>query len=604
MTPNNLAELFTQQAKKNGNSIALEYKMRKNEPPKTITWDRLSMMVREIAYGLIELGVKKNDKVAILSNTRYEWSVFDLAILSCGGVVIPIYPTLPEEVVKYILNDSECAIVVVEDKGQLQKIRSQWEDLPNIKYAIVIEDLGDIPRSESRILNFKDVKDRGKLNFSKDPFLLEKHLSAVGLHDIATIIYTSGTTGPPKGVVLTHKNILSVLSSIAEALPLRSSDRLLSFLPLSHVFERVGGFFYAIYLGATTVYCPSVDQIGPLLKGENITLMLVVPRILEKILEKIYKKFKTLPPLRKALLDWALLVGKEYIELKNNKFPCPVKGFFAVIKYKIANILVFSSLRKNMAPKLRCFISGGAPLSQDIAKFFCMIGIPVFEGYGLTETSAPVTVNTLKHSMIGSVGKPLPRVEIKTEKDGEILIKGDSIFSSYYKDEKRTQEVFSDDWFLTGDLGEITPEGFLKITGRKKDIIVSSAGKNIAPQNIEAAIVKSEYISNVIVIGDKKKYLSALITLDPLIIEFAQANDLDTDMNVLCKHKKVIELIDKEIKNNTSMFADYEQIRRFTILPNDFTVETGEITPTLKVKRKAVAEKYKSAIDSMYPGGN
>lgn len=600
MIASNLADLFIKQANKNRNKVAIEYRLRRNEPYRTISWRHFSTQVMEISYGLIELGLKKNDKVAILSNTRYEWAECDLAILSVGGVVVPIYPTLPDEAVNYILNNAECQIVIVEDKGQLQKIRSQWENLKFVKYAIVLEDLGDLPEYDSRIISFKRLKDNGKLNFSKDPYLIQKCLKEVSSDDIATIIYTSGTTGNPKGVMLTHRNILSVITVLPKFLSVNSSDKFLSFLPLSHVFERVGGFFYAISTDATICYCSNSDQIALALKDSGATIMLVVPRLLEKIYSKVNSQLQKLSGFQKTVFEWAYSVGKENVSNKYSK----KKLFLNLFAYMIADRLVFAPIRKKLAPTLKCFISGGAPLSKEIGEFFSIIGMTILEGYGLTETSAPATVNSIKDFKLGTVGKPLPNVELKIAQDGEILIKGPTVFLGYYGNESATREAFNDGWFSSGDIGMIDEDGFLKITDRKKDIIVNSSGKNIAPQNIENSLRTSKYISNALVIGDRRKYLSALITLNyDAVYSFVEENKSFHYKNVekLVKDPKIVELIDEEIKLKTSGLADYEQIRRFTILPDDFTIESGEITPTLKVKRKYVCQKYKHLIDAMYP---
>ncbi|MBI2996485.1 MAG: long-chain fatty acid--CoA ligase [Candidatus Melainabacteria bacterium] len=588
MISRNLAELFINQSNKCKNKIAVEYRLRRHEPYRSITWQHLKTILYELTYGLIELGLRKGDKVAILSETRYEWAVCDLAILTCGGIVIPMYPTLGDEAVNYILNNSEAKIIILEDKGQLQKIRSQWEQLPRITYAVVIEDKGDIPQNDPRIINLKRLMDKGKLNFSKDPYLVDHHLKNVDKDNIATIIYTSGTTGQPKGVILTHKNILSVISVLPQVLPLKPTDKFLSFLPLSHVFERVGGLYYTISTGATISYCSSVDQIGAALKDSGATIMLVVPRLLEKIYSKVKMQLASITGFKKKLIDLAFSKNE-----KKNIFLC-----------YLAKTIIFPAIRKSISPTLKYFVSGGAPLSIEVANFFHLIGFPVLEGYGLTETSAPATVNTLKDFKIGTVGKALPNVEIKIANDGEVLIKGPNVFCGYYKNEQITKEAFQDGWFCTGDIGIVDSDGFLKITDRKKDIIINSAGKNIAPQNIENSLKNSPYISNAVVIGDKRKYLCALITLDEqAVIDFAKKNNINyKKTNNLNVNSKIIHLIDEEIKLRTSNFSDYEQIRKFTILPNDFKIETGEITPTLKVKRKFVEEKYKRIIDAMYPG--
>lgn len=601
MIPANIPELFNKQVSCNRSRIAFEYRLRRNEPYRSISWQYLNTLVRETSYGLVELGLQKGNTVAIISNTRYEWAICDLSILSCGGIVIPVYPTLNEHAVNYILNDSDCSIVIVEDKGQLQKIRSQWDKLPKIKYAIVIEDLGDIPTNDPRILNLHKLRDRGRLNFSHDPYLIERYTNSLSIDDIATIIYTSGTTGHPKGVMLSHKNILSVLSVLPKLLPAGKNDKFLSFLPLSHVLERVGGLYYAIYTGATVCYCSSIDQIGAALQDSEATIMLVVPRILEKIYSKLQVQLQMLSGDKKKLFDWALDLSKKYIKLKSEKNP---KYLLYFVQKKIAAEVVFAKIRKKLAPTLKCFVSGGAPLSPEIAEFFNIIGIPVLEGYGLTETSAPVTVNTLVDIKPGTVGRPLPNVQIKIADDGEILIKGPTVFCGYYKNPEATNDSFRDGWFYSGDIGFFDKAGFLKITDRKKDIIVNSAGKNIAPQNIENAAKTSPYISNIVVIGDKRKYLSALITLDTQMVDsFAKEHNISYSNGVsgLSRNQAIIKLIDEQIKLKTVEFSDYEQIRRFTILPSDFTIESGEITPTLKVKRKFIEQKYKELINSMYP---
>lgn len=604
MIANTLPELFFNQADRYGQKIVYEYKLRRNEPYKTLSWNDLLSLVNFICYGLIDLGLKNGDKVAIISDTRYEWSLCDVALLAIGCVVVPVYPTLPDELVRYILNDSDSKVVIVENKGQLQKIRSNWDEISHVKYAVVIEDLGDIPKHDKRILTLNDITNKGRRNYKLDPKLLNKHLHLINANDLATVIYTSGTTGPPKGVMLSHENILSVLDVLPKVLPLNTRDKFLSFLPLSHVFERVAGLYYSASIGCRVSYCSGVENIGLSLKESSATVMLVVPRILEKIYAKIHSQIKSLPEYKQNLFKWAISCGKKYLNLKSTKSFNLIDSF-EIVNYKIAKLLVFYSLKKKLAPKLKCFISGGAPLSKEIAEFFTIVGIPVLEGYGLTETSAPATVNTFRENKIGTVGKALPGVEIRTSNDGEILIKGPNVFLGYYKNESATKEAFREDsWFCTGDIGVIDDEGFLRITDRKKDIIVSSSGKNIAPQNIENAIKTSPYISNVVVIGDKRKYLSALVTLnEESVLDYIKSKGLvyKDSQNSLYKNPQVIKLIEDEIKVKTALFADYEQVRKFTILPADFTIESGEITPTLKIKRKHVEQKYKSVVDAMYP---
>lgn len=604
MEAKTLPEMFFTQASLRKNDVAFEYRIRKNEPYRSISWGHLQLIVTEIAYGLLELGLRKNDKVAIIAETRFEWSSCDLAILSCGGIVVPVYPTLPSEAVKYILQNSECGIVVVENKGQLQKIRGQWESLKGVRYAVVIDDFGDLPENDPKIISLRKIRDKGRHNHQKDPCLLERYINEVNIHDLATIIYTSGTTGDPKGVMLTHKNILSVINVLPKVFPVASTYKFLSFLPLSHVFERVVGLYFAISRGFTISYCSSVDQIPNSLKDSGANSMLVVPRILEKIYVKIESELKAISGFKKKLITWAFNVSENVLLCRQSKKYFSLYYFFNLIQLVIADFLVFKKIRKKLAPKMKYFISGSAPLSPEVAKFFFKIGIPVIEGYGLTETTAPATTNSLKEQKIGTVGKPIPGVEIKIAEDGEILIKGPNVFLGYYKDEEKTKEAFQDGWFKSGDIGEIDNDGYLKITDRKKDIIVTSSGKNIAPQNIENALKTSPYISNVIVIGDRRKYLSCLVTLDKdQILKYAEKQNFhiaSNDLTELYTSPFVVKLIESEIRLKTASFAGYEQIKRFTIIPGDFTIESGEITPTLKVKRKFVENKYKDVIDAMY----
>jgi len=603
MQAQSLPQLFFQKVHERKNNVAFEYRIRRNEPYRTVSWNRLSHIVSEIAYGLIELGLEKGGTVVILSDTRYEWAACDFAVLSCGGVVVPIYPSLPDEGVNYILNNSEAIIAIVENKGQLQKIRGQWDKLPYVKYAIVIDDFGDLPTDDPRILSLQRLRYKGKRNIKRDPIFLRHYIDSVSINDLATVIYTSGTTGNPKGVMLTHKNILSVLNVLPELLPVSEAYKFLSFLPLSHVFERVVGLHFPISVGATITYCSNIDQIATSMKDSGAMVMMVVPRILEKIYAKLEGELNKANGFKKKMLDWAFLVSGKFVDAKNSKEYFSFDFILNYIQYLVANLLVMSQIRRKLAPMMYCFVSGGAPLSIDIARYFHMLGYVVLQGYGLTETTAPATTNTIKDNKLGTVGKPLPGTEIKIAEDGEILVKGFNVFSGYYKNEEKNKEAFQEKWFCTGDIGQIDSDGFLQITDRKKDIIVNSAGKNVAPQNIENAVRMSPYISNVIVIGDKRKYLSALVTLEQAkILEYAKANTLSSlDINDLAGDPAIINLISEEVKYRTAPFADYEQIRRFTLLPNDFTIDSGEITPTLKVKRKFVEEKYKDIIEKMYP---
>lgn len=598
MSYKNLPQLFFARVSQNKFKTALEYRIRKSEPYKSISWNKFGELVSYFACGLLTLGLRKGETVSIISDTRYEWAISDLAVLSIGGIVVPVYPTLPDGPVNYILNNANVEIAILENKGQLQKIRGQWDKFNNIKYVIVIDDFGDLPGNDPRILSFNEVLTRGEKFFNDSKDVIQNCVSAIDRNEEATIIYTSGTTGNPKGVLLTHNNILSVVESLPKILTTKPKDKFLSFLPMSHVFERVGSFYYCLFTSTPVSYCSSQDRIGKALLDSGATAMCVVPRLLEKMYAKINEEINNLPDKSKRIVSWAFANYKGISTKADSKRP------LSNIKQIIALNLIFSKIRKKVAPTLRYFISGGAPLSREIADFFWMIGLPVLEGYGLTETSAPATVNTLTHNKLGTVGKAIPGVKIKIAEDGEILIKGDTIFSCYYNNPQATSDTFVDGWFKSGDIGEIDSHGFLKITDRKKDLIINSAGKNIAPQNIENSIKTSQYISNVVIIGDKRKYLSALVTLekDP-IKKYAIANNINFNeekIEEIYNKKEIYKLIDEEIKFKTSEFADYEQIIKFTILKNDFSISNGELTPTMKLKRSFVSQKYKDLIDAMY----
>lgn len=604
MIPRNIPSLFYKKASECTGRKAFRYRLRRSDPYRSVGWDKFRSMVTHLSCGLVELGVKKGDKVLILCDTRYEWAVTDYAVLTAGAIVVPIYPTLPDDPVKFIANNCGARIAIVENKGQLQKIRGQWKDLPNIEKVIVVDDFGDLPENDERITSFEKVLADGKFYFKKHRGIINDNVVELRSKDIATIIYTSGTTGDPKGVVLTHGNILNVLTILPDVLPIKPTDRFLSFLPLSHVFERVGGLHYAVSIGAQITFCSAVDRIGKALQESGATAMCVVPRLLEKIHAKVMLELDNLPPKKRKMVDWAFDIARKKLYMERDKNRDKNEYLKLQAKNVFAQKVILAKIKKTISPSLKIFISGGAPLSIEVAEFFSMIGIPVLQGYGLTETSAPATVNMLESNIIGTVGRPLPNIHIKFAEDGEILIKGPSVFSEYYNNPEATKDSFDGEWFKSGDIGELDENGYLRITDRKKDLIITSSGKNVAPQIIENAIKSSPSISNVIVIGEKRKYLSALITLnEESILGLIKEGKIKTESKTLeefAEDKNIIKYIREIVDVKTAEFADYEHIKKFTILPSDFTVSTGEITPTLKVKRKFVREKYEDIIEAMY----
>ncbi len=544
------------------------------------------------ALGLKQIGIKVGDRVNIMAETSYEWLVSDLAILSVGAVTVPIYPTLPAEQALYIMNDSESKALFFSTKAQWEKIRSVREEIKRIKHFITFQE--NSPAEE--VLTLEGLKEIGS-ELQEESYY--EMIKVVDSDDLATIIYTSGTTGVPKGAMLTHFNIFSNLYTVLQILDINEKDTVFSFLPLSHVLERMVTQVY-IRAGATIAYAESIEKVAKNIPEVKPTLMVSVPRLFERIYSRVVDKALAGPPLKRKVFQWALRVGAKKVmaDVKRKKY-----SYKYNFQYALANKLVFSKIKHALGGRFRFFVSGGAALPKKVGEFFAMIGTPIMEGYGLTETSPVIAVNTFDDFKVGTVGKPIPNVEVKIAEDGEILSRGPHIMKGYYKKEEETKEVFTEDgWFKTGDIGFIDEDGFLVITDRKKAIIVTLGGKNVAPQPIENRIKQSPYISNVVVIGNERKYLSALI-----IPDFDKMEDVSSkigkkieDKDTFVKDKEVEKFFLKEVKRMVPDLADFEVIKRVALLKEDFSIEGGELTPTLKVKRTFVEKKYKKIIDSLY----
>ena len=586
----NILTLFCERVQKQSGRPA--YRFKEKGVWKERTWKEYHDDVAGFASGLKALGVKQGDRVALLSSTRPEWAICDMAILSLGAVTVPIYPTLLKEDVLYIVSNSEAQIVIVENKEQFNKLESNDQ----IKHVITLNGFGD-----TQVPSFEDILSQGK----KSPLDLKAEVKGIFLDDVATIVYTSGTTGKPKGAMITHKNIFSEISDIQENFPLSSEDILLTFLPFSHILARIE-HFCSVVIGWSLAYAESVDKMGDNMREIKPTLMFSVPRIYEKAYNKILSKVNADSPLKQKIFKWAVGVGIQASVLVEAKKTLPLA---LKLQYDLATKLVFSKVLQNFGGRIRFLISGGAPLSPEIARFFHAVGLKIAEGYGLTETTAAISSNQIEHYRFGTVGLPLGESQIRIAEEegypageGEICIKSDKVFAGYYKNEEATRAVMKDGWFLTGDIGRIEEGGFLRITDRKKDIIVTSAGKNIAPQNIENQIKTNRYISQVMVFGDKKNYLTALITLNQdEVSKFAKENNATAaDWKSIVRLQKVQDLVKSVIQDNNKTFASFETIKKFHILENDFTIETGELTPTLKLKRKFCSQKYKNILDAFY----
>ena len=591
----NLADMFFRRAETTPNKRA--YSFKKGDKWETITWSEAKKIVLNLASGLLNIGIKKGDKVNIFSYTCVEWVLSDFASLSCGAITVPIYQSLPPDQAEYIINDSESKLIFVENDEILQKVISVRKNITNVKKIILFKNAKQNQKEDEWVMTYDELLMIGERNqrFTE----IEEIVRNIKQDEVATIVYTSGTTGPPKGVVQTHRNHLSMCAMIYETGNFRDDDSALLFLPLAHSFARQVEFALA-FIGGHISFAESIEKVAQNIAEVKPTLLPSVPRIFEKVYATVISQAQE-SPIKKKIFNWALNTGIKVSRLKQKKKEKNIP-FLLSIQNRIADKLVFKKLRNKLGGNLRVMVSGGAPISKEIEEFFHAFGLLIIEGYGLTETCPALTINRIDDFKFGTVGKPLKGVELKIADDGEILARGPNVVSGYYKKEKDTKEAFSDDgWFKTGDIGEIDEDGFLRITDRKKDLIVTAAGKNIAPQNVENLLKSLDpLISQVVMIGDKRPYCVALITLNKEEVEkFLQDSEIKATENA-----KVIDRISKAVSEVNSKVASYETIKKFKILPNDFTIESGELTPTLKVKRKIVMQNYQDIIEEMYKTKN
>jgi len=586
-----LSQLFLNTIKSYPKDDLMLYKKDGSFTP--ISTDEFATQVKHFALGLRDLSYEAGDKLIILSENRPEWVMTDMANLCLGGVTVPIYTSLVPEQIKYIIDNSDAKVVVFSDDEMWEKIKAIQSDLVKVEHYITCQ--ADGPEGT---LTFADVQKRGERLAKEQPDLFEELALKVKPDDVASIIYTSGTTGAPKGVMLMHSNFVSNVEAVTTIIEFTQKDTVLSFLPLSHVLERMVTFAY-LCKGCSIGYAESIETVAENLLEIRPQIMVSVPRVFEKIYAKVMDNVLASSPLKRKIFFWAARIGKEYgRKIILNK---PISGSLQ-FKKNLAHKLVFSKIIEKTGGRVRFFVSGGAPLSKDIAEFFYAMGLNILEGYGLTETSPVIAVNTLEDIKFGSVGKPIPGVEVKIAEDGEILTKGPHVMKGYYKMEAETQEAIKDGWFYTGDVGFLDEEGFVTITDRKKDIIVTAGGKNVAPQPIENIIKTNLYVSNAVIIGDKRKFISALVVPNfEKLVEYADANNISySDYGDLVKNDKILNFIESEINRATPGLASYEKVKKVALLDREFEIEKGEITPTLKVKRNIIEQKYRSIIDSLY----
>ncbi|MBI4417518.1 MAG: long-chain fatty acid--CoA ligase [Ignavibacteriales bacterium] len=564
---------------------------------RSITHAEYRRQVERFALGLASLGVRRGDRLSIISENRPEWVVADMAMVILGVVNVPIYPTLTPKQIEFIYIDAGVRMAIVSNQMQLNKILRIRDDVKSLEKTVVMSDKGVITGNE--VISFSRIYEMGDAFGQTHPDLLRASISQIKPDDLLTFIYTSGTTGNPKGVMLTHKNLVSNIKASADVIPFGETDVLLSFLPLCHSFERMAGYYTAMACGATVAYAESVETVRDNLLEVHPTIVTTVPRLFERIYNRLMKQVDSSPAVRQKIFHWAVGVGKEMAAARRaGKIPPMLK-----IQHGLASKLVYSKLKERTGGKIRFFVSGGAALPKMLGEFFEAVGIQIIEGYGLTETSPVLTVNRLHDYRFGTVGKPIPGVELKIAEDGEILARGPNIMMGYYNNKKATEEVIDrDGWFHTGDIGHFDEGGHLIITDRKKHLFVSSGGKNIAPQPIENLFLASKYIDQFVLIGDGRMFLTALIVPEfEVLKEYARQNGIGFESDYdLATHDSIREMYRKEIEMIQRELPAFERVRRFELLDKPLTVESGDITPTLKVKRKVVEEKYAGLIEKMY----
>ena len=550
--------------------------------------------VRHLALGLAGLGCKTGEKVVLLAENGPWWLMADFASLCLGAATVPIYPTLVPEQIKYIIQDSDAAVVLCSSPELWAKIAAIRDELTKVRHFVVFYDA-----APAGALSLKDVLARGRTADARDPALFEKSALAVRPKDLASLIYTSGTTGVPKGVMLSHANFLSNIKTLSDLVAFGHPDVVLSFLPLSNVLERMVTWSF-LYKGCSIAYAESVESVAANLLEVRPHIMVSVPRLFEKLYAKIMDNVLLGSLGKRKIFAWAVRVGTEHSRLALAKKSIP-GGLRR--KRTLAHKLVFSKILEKTGGRVRFFVSGGAPLSRDIAEFFHAIGLVILEGYGLTETAPVLAVNTFEATRFGTVGKVVPGVEVRIAPDGEILAKGPNVMAGYYNKEAETREVFdAEGWFHTGDIGHLDADGFLVITDRKKDLIITAGGKNVAPQLIENLLKRNPYIANAVVVGGKRKFISALIVPNfEKLEEYARQKQIAfASPAELAGRDDIRAFLLEEIDRSTPHLAPYEKIKKIVVLGRDFELEREELTPTLKVKRNKVEEKYKDLLDALY----
>jgi len=585
-----LAQAFEQQAQKYGARTFLRDKQGKTW--RDHSWNEIARRVARLRSGLVRLGIERGDHIAILSENSPQWVIVDQAVLGMGAVVVPLYTTSGAEDICHVLADSGARLIAVNGDPLVRKIRTLASKFPDVEGIIALH-----PEA-------KAIDDGGLEVITLEQASAFEPMPAIegSLNDLATIIYTSGTTGLSKGAMLSHGNILANCASNLEALSLNEDDTVLSILPVAHSFERTAGYYTVMVGGGTIAYAEGLGQIAQNLIEIQPTVVLTVPRLLEVIHSRIMRTFDSLPPFRRRIFEMAIAAGERAAGYRHRGRPLPLGKSVAMALYRM---LVLGKIRSIFGSRVRYVISGGAPLPVEINRFLSAAEVPIVEGYGLTEAAPVVSCNLHGQTRIGTVGRPLPRIEVRTAFDGELLVRGANVMQGYYKREDETRELIdSDGWLHTGDIGQIDAEGYIWITDRKKEIIVLSGGKNVSPAYLEARLARDPYIAQACVVGDRRKHLAALLVpnFDNLAEELKKLQLVGKHPEQLAAEPKLRELFHARIHQLNLDLSDIEAIAAFTLIPWPFSQENGELTPTLKLRRKAVQEHYRKEIEAMYGG--
>ncbi len=588
----NIPEMFFKTAENFPEKTALLFK--KNGMINSITWQEFSDRAKTISSFLIRIGTAPGEPIIILSENRPEWMYADMGILSSAAATVPIYPTLTPAQIEYIIKETESRVCFLSTVQQLEKIVQIKNRIPSLRFIITFE---DISHSDPNFTNLRTILNEKPSN--EMMIAIANRIFSIKGDDPFSIIYTSGTTGEPKGVILTHKNILSNIESSINQLPVRDDDLFLSFLPLSHVFERTCTYYGSIYKCATVAFAEDIEHVPQNLMEFKPTVMCAVPRFFEKFYERIHAYLKEKGVFSRIIFNISISIADKIWRIKNSGKKIPL---LLSLAGKVADTLVLKKIRLAFGGRIRFVISGGAPLPNKIAEFFLAAGIPIIEGYGLTETSPVVSVNPIDKIKIGSVGKPIPGVEVKIAEDGEIIVRGPNLMKGYFKKPEATMEAIRDGWFHTGDIGYIDHEGYLYITDRKKELLVTSGGKKVAPRAIESMLMESPFIQTAMLIGDGRKFISALIIPNFKILErYARDNNIRfQNIKEIINDQKVRDLYSTIVEDVNKNLARYEKIKKFALLENEFSVESGELTPTMKIRKSFVEKNYKDIIEELY----